>query len=108
MIHLENRENPNIRKGNVGERESGSQRGGSQMGGRAGGQPAGTEAWTKFRSKVRSKWSDIEERDLDRYKGRNREELSGFINQRVSGSRREDINRDLDSISRETGYRFQE
>lgn len=64
------------------------------------------EGWDRFRSRVRSKWGDLTDRDLDQYRGRRREDLSGFIGERT-GARREEVDRDLDVFARDTGYRFQ-
>lgn len=61
--------------------------------------------WQDFRAAVREKWNDITDRDLDEYKGRRRDDLVGYIGERT-GSRREEVGRDIDSFSRDTGYRF--
>lgn len=61
--------------------------------------------WDVFRMRVKEKWNDITDRDLDQYKGRRREELSGYIGQRT-GSKHDDVDRDLDTLAQDTGYRF--
>lgn len=61
--------------------------------------------WDQFRLKVKDKWNDLTDNDLDTYKGRRRDDLVGHISERT-GARREEISRDIDSLSQETGYRF--
>ena len=61
--------------------------------------------WDQFRMKVKEKWSDIKDRDIDTYKGKRREDLSGYIGQKT-GSRREEVDRELDTLARDTGYNF--
>lgn len=63
------------------------------------------DKWHDFRAAVREKWNDLTDRDIDQYKGRDRNEFVGYIGERT-GSRREEIDRDIDSLSRNTGYRF--
>lgn len=84
---------------NVGQQKG---MGGSQMGGNVGGMRQG---WDQFRGRLREKWNTLQEQDLDRV-GRNRDQLIGHINERAGGNRQE-IERDIDRISRETGYRFE-
>lgn len=64
------------------------------------------DKWDSFRMRVRSKWNDLTDRDLDQYKGRRRDELSGFIGERT-GAERQQVDRDLDTLARDTGYRFE-
>lgn len=61
--------------------------------------------WDRFKGRVREKWNDLTDRDLDSYKGRRKDELVGHISERT-GEQREAIGRDVDSLSRDTGYRF--
>jgi len=61
--------------------------------------------WDRFRMRVKGKWSDLTDRDLDQYKGRRRDDLVGHISTRT-GNRREEIDRDIDSLARDTGYKF--
>jgi uncharacterized protein YjbJ (UPF0337 family) len=92
--------NRDINQGsNVGNR--GNQRenmGGGQMGGQRQG-------WDQFRGKLREKWGNLREEDLNRV-GKNRNELVGHISQQ-GGVNKQDVERDIDRISRETGYRFE-
>lgn len=92
---MQNRENRDINR-NVGERNVGERSAGQNI----------RQGWDQFRSRVRGKWNDISERDLDQYQGRRREDLVGYIGERTGG-RREDIDRDVDTFARDTGYRFQ-
>lgn len=62
------------------------------------------EGWQDFKMKVKSKWSDIKDNDLDRYQT-NRKDLVGHIGERTRGDRSL-IERDVDALARETNYRF--
>lgn len=63
------------------------------------------EGWQNFRSRVRSKWNQLSDRDLDLYQTRGRNDLVGFIGERT-GNDRNVIERDIDNIARETNYRW--
>lgn len=63
------------------------------------------EGWQNFRNKVRSKWNQLSDRDLDLYRTRGRNDLVGFIGERT-GNERGVIERDVDNIARETNYRW--
>lgn len=64
------------------------------------------QGWDKFRMKVRGKWNQLTDQDLDTYRGKRRDDLVGHISERT-GEDRNNINRELDTYSRDTGYRFQ-
>ncbi len=61
--------------------------------------------WLQFKGKVREKWGDLTDDELDRVQGR-REQLVGEILEK-SGERREEIERTLDTYARDVGYRFE-
>lgn len=63
------------------------------------------EGWHDFRAKVRAKWSQLTDKDLDAYQGRSRNDLVGFIGQRT-GSERSVVERDVDAFARDTNYRW--
>lgn len=63
------------------------------------------ENWQQFRTKVRAKWNQLTDNDLDRYQGRKRDDLVGFIGDRVGGDRTA-IGRDIDSYARDTNYKW--
>ena len=62
--------------------------------------------WKQFKGKLREKWGDLRDDDLDRSQGQ-RDQLVGHIQERT-GRQRQEIERDVDTISRDTGYRFQQ
>lgn len=93
-----NREREEIgRKGGAGVAGSTMQREG--VGGKM------SEGWQNFRAKVRGKWSQLTDKDLDTYQGRGRDDLVNFIGDRVGGDRTA-IGRDIDNYARETNYRW--
>ena len=61
------------------------------------------EGWQNFKMKVREKWSDLKDNDVDRYQA-NRSGLVGHIGE-TTGSDRSLIERDVDTLARETNYR---
>lgn len=61
--------------------------------------------WGQFKGRLQEKWGDLTDDDLDRVQGR-REQLVGRIQERT-GLERNAIERDVDTISRDVGYRFQ-
>jgi hypothetical protein len=63
------------------------------------------EGWQNLRSKIRGKWNQLTDKDLDTYQNRNRDDLVGFIGERVGGDRTA-IGRDVDNFARETNYRW--
>jgi len=60
--------------------------------------------WNQFKGRVREKWGELTDDELDRVQGR-REQLVGRIQER-SGEARQDIEREIERYSTETGYRF--
>lgn len=60
--------------------------------------------WLQFKGKVREKWGDLTDDELDRAKGQ-RDQLLGVIEKR-SGEPRQNVERDVDRIARDTDYRF--
>ena len=60
--------------------------------------------WRQFRGKLREKWGDLRDDDLDRVQGK-RGQLVGHIQERT-GRQRQEIERDVDTISRDSGYSF--
>lgn len=60
--------------------------------------------WLQFKGKVREKWGDLTDDDLDRVKGQ-RDQLLGVIEKR-SGEVRGNVEREVDRIARDTNYRF--
>ncbi len=60
--------------------------------------------WKQFKGKIREKWGDVTDDELDRVQGR-REQLAGYL-QKKSGEERQKIDKDLDRWSSETGYRL--
>lgn len=94
---------------NPGKREEVGRKGG--VGGTAGTMERETpgqkvkEGWSDFRARVRGKWNEITERDLDEYRRRRRDDLVNFIGDRVGGDRTA-IGRDIDNFARESNYRW--
>jgi uncharacterized protein YjbJ (UPF0337 family) len=54
--------------------------------------------WMQFKGKVRQKWGQLTDDDLDRIEGR-QEELAGLIQERY-GKTREEAQREIDEWSR--------
>ena len=71
--------------------------------GKTGGRAEGD--WRRFKGRLREKWGGLTAEDLDRAQGR-RDQLVGRIQERT-GLERNAIERDVDTISRDVGYRFQ-
>lgn len=63
------------------------------------------DAWDRFRMRVREKWNDLTDDDLEEHRGKTREDLVGYMEGRT-GQRRTEIERDIDGFARDTGYRF--
>ncbi|HEX2022527.1 MAG TPA: hypothetical protein VHH36_07425 [Candidatus Thermoplasmatota archaeon] len=109
MAHVQNRDNQNLgNQGNLGREEIGHKGGvgstGSTMHREGVGQNV-KEGWQNFRAKVRGKWNQLTDKDLDQYQGRRRDDLVSFIGDRVGGDRTT-IGRDVDNFARETNYRW--
>lgn len=60
--------------------------------------------WKQFKGKLREKWGDLTDDELDRLQGQ-REQIVGRI-QEKSGEDRREIERNLDTMGRDVGYRF--
>ena len=55
--------------------------------------------WKQFKGKIKEKWGDLTDDDLDRAAG-NREQLEGIIQERYGAAKdqvRQDVDRSLDS-----------
>jgi uncharacterized protein YjbJ (UPF0337 family) len=61
--------------------------------------------WKQFKGKVREKWGDITDNDLERLKGR-KDQLAGMIQQRV-GHDSAQVRNELDRMAAEARYRFE-
>lgn len=61
--------------------------------------------WNQFKGKLREKWGDLTDDELDRLQGQ-RDQIVGRL-QEHTGRQRQEVERDIDTISRESGYRFQ-
>lgn len=61
--------------------------------------------WNQFKGKLREKWGNITDDELDRVRGQ-REQLVGYL-QEKSGQEKDAINRDVDNYARTTGYKFE-
>lgn len=92
-------EDPNLRRSDIGR--TGGAATGTQM-------PAGQKAkegWQDFKAKVRQKWNQLTDNDIDTYQSRGRNDLVGFVHNRVGGDRTM-IERDIDTFARDTRYRW--
>ena len=58
--------------------------------------------WKLFKGKLRERWGDLTDDELDRLQGQ-RDQLIGRIQER-SGRERAEVERDIDSLSRDTNY----
>lgn len=63
------------------------------------------EGWNDFKAKVKGKWNQLTDKDLDTYQSRNRNDFVGYVHNRVGGDRGM-IERDVDNYARETNYRW--
>lgn len=63
------------------------------------------QGWHDLRAKIRGKWNQLTDKDLDTYQGRGRDDLVNFVGERVGGDRTA-IGRDIDTYARETNYRW--
>lgn len=63
------------------------------------------EGWNDFRTKVRQKWSQLTDRDIDTYQNRNRNDFVEYVHGKVGGDRTM-VERDVDNIARDTNYRW--
>ncbi|MHB8584378.1 MAG: CsbD family protein [Thermoplasmatota archaeon] len=60
--------------------------------------------WKQFKGKVREKWGNLTDNDLERLKGK-RDQIAGEIQER-SGLARREVEREIDRLANETQYRF--
>lgn len=74
--------------------------------GNPGNQQGNQGNWNNFRTKVKGKWNQLSDQDIDRVQGKRRDEVVETISTRVGGDRNT-IGRDLDNIARESNYRFE-
>lgn len=58
--------------------------------------------WKQFKGYLREKWGDLTDDDVDRLEGR-REQLVGYLQER-SGREREEVERDIEDITRRSQY----
>lgn len=58
--------------------------------------------WHQIKGRLREKWGDLTDDDLERLKGQ-REQIVGLIQAR-SGRERAEVERDLDSITRDAQF----
>lgn len=63
------------------------------------------QGWAEFKSKLSQKWDRLDATEIDTYQGRDRTSLVGFLHQKVGGERSA-VERDVDSLARDTSYRF--
>lgn len=63
------------------------------------------EGWVDFKAKIRQKWSQLSDKDVDTYQGRNRNDFVGYVHGKVGGDRTM-IERDIDAYARDTNYRW--
>ena len=71
-------------------------------------QPVGQkvkQGWNEFKARITGKWSKLDSTELDSYSSRNRNDLVGYVHTNVGGDRGA-IERDIDTYSRETNYRW--
>lgn len=60
--------------------------------------------WKQFKGKLKEAWGDLTDDDLDRMEGK-RDQLEGHIEERT-GEARAEIRRRMDTISRDSEYRW--
>lgn len=63
------------------------------------------EGWQDFKTKISQKWNDLTDKDIDNFQRKDRRELVGYVHGRVGGDRTL-VERDIDTLARETNYRF--
>ena len=63
------------------------------------------EGWNDFKAKVRQKWNQLSDKDIDTYQNRNRNDFVGYVHGKVGGDRTM-IERDVDAYARDTNYRW--
>ena len=63
------------------------------------------EGWNDFKAKVRQKWNNLTDKDIDTYQSRNRNDFVGYVHGKVGGDRNL-VERDIDTFARDTNYRW--
>ena len=63
------------------------------------------EGWNDFKTKIRQKWNQLSDSDIDTYQGRNRDDFVGYVHGKVGGDRTI-VGRDIDTFARDTNYRW--
>lgn len=61
-------------------------------------------SWKRMKGRLKEAWGSLSDDDLDKMEGK-RDQLEGLIEQRT-GESRENIQRELDRLSKESKYRF--
>jgi hypothetical protein len=63
------------------------------------------QGWNEFKTKVRGKWNQLTDKDIDTYQNRNRNDFVGYVHGKVGGDRTM-VERDIDTFARDTNYRW--
>lgn len=63
------------------------------------------QGWNDFKAKVRQKWNNLTDKDIDTYQNRNRNDFVGYVHGKVGGDRTM-VERDIDTFARDTNYRW--
>ncbi|GEM_PF-7088129 len=63
------------------------------------------EGWREFKAKIRQKWSHLNDKDIDTYQNRSRNDFVGYVHGKVGGDRSL-VERDVDTFARDTNYRW--
>lgn len=103
-------QNRDVNKDNLGNRDEIGRKGGAGMSGSTVHRQDSTkenikEGWHDFKAKVRQKWNQLTDDDIDNYRSRGRSDFVNNVHTKVGGDRTA-IERDIDSISRDTNYRW--
>lgn len=62
-------------------------------------------SWKRFKGRLKEAWGTLSDDEIDRMEGK-RDQLEGLIEQKT-GESREHIQREIDRLSTEAKYRFQ-
>ena len=60
--------------------------------------------WQQFKGHVQEKWGDLTGDKMDQFEGK-RERLEGYL-QKQTGEKREAVQKQLDELTKKTGYSF--
>jgi hypothetical protein len=63
------------------------------------------EGWHDFKAKVRQKWNQLTDKDIDTYQNRSRNDFVGYVHGKVGGDRAM-VERDVDTFARDSSYRW--